>query len=393
MNVLFLLPALVRGGSETKTVTLANLWAAKREPPAIAYLLERPAPLRAEIDPRVPMLCLRRKGKFSLGALLRLRALIERERVPLVLCMNLYPVLYASAVRLLLGRDAFKLIVAVNITEFARIRDRLFMALYRSLLRLADAIVFGCELQRELWQRRYRLAAVPAWVIYNGVDVRHFAPGCTDENLRERLGLGARFIVGVVARLDAAKNQRGLLRAAAMLAAQNVDVHVLLAGDGPDRAHLERLAAKLGIEDRVTLLGEVRDPRPVLAALDVFVLPSVSVETFSNSALQAMAMSVPVVLSRVGGAEEMVANGESGLLYAADDLTALARLLRQLHDDAPLRKRLGAQGRDRVLEKFSIERMAAAYRTLLETSTAEAPVRYPSDRVDITDSSRKFTTR
>lgn len=89
----------------------------------------------------------------------------------------------------------------------------------------------------------------------------------------------------------------------------------------------------------------------------------------------------------------MVANGESGLLYAADDLTALARLLRQLHDDAPLRKRLGAQGRDRVLEKFSIERMAAAYRTLLETSTAEAPVRYPSDRVDITDSSRKFTTR
>src|SRR5690606_4073362 len=171
MNVLFLLPALVRGGSETKTVTLANLGAAKREPPAIAYLLERPAPLRAEIDPRVPMLCLRRKGKFSLGALLRLRSLIERERVPLVLCMNLYPVLYASAVRLMLGRNAFKLIVAVNITEFARIRDRLFMALYRSLLRLADAIVFGCELQRELWQRRYRLAAVPAWVIYNGVDV------------------------------------------------------------------------------------------------------------------------------------------------------------------------------------------------------------------------------
>lgn len=364
MTILCLLPGLLRGGSEKKSVILANALARDGQSVCIAYLQD-PAPLKGEIDPSVPTACLGRTGKFSVAALRRLRELLDAESATVVLCMNLYALLYASCARRMPGSRPFRLVVAINITDFQRARDRWAMLLYGPMIRAADAVIYGCEYQRELWQRRYRLNGPRASVIYNGVDTELFDPRAANGDLRRRLGLEGKFVIGVVARLHPEKNQAIVLRAAALLRAERDDLAVLLAGTGPERRNLERLAAELGLAECVFFLGECSDIRPVLSALDVFVLPSAAVETFSNAALEAMAMALPVVISSVAGALEMVRHDDNGLLFDRHDLPGLAQSLRRLRDDASLRVELGLRARGTAVASFRVQRMVEEYKKLL----------------------------
>jgi glycosyltransferase involved in cell wall biosynthesis len=172
-------------------------------------------------------------------------------------------------------------------------------------------------------------------------------------------------VIGSVGRLAPEKNQVAIVRAAAQLRRSGAEVRVLLAGDGPMREEIVSEAGRLGIEERVTLAGEVTDVRPLLAAMDVFVLPSTSVETFSNAALEAMAMSLPVVLSDIGGAREMVAEGTEGFIIPPGDDAALRHALEQFSCDPARRQRMAAAARARVEREFSFGRMVEAYRALI----------------------------
>ncbi|MDQ3776329.1 MAG: glycosyltransferase [Pseudomonadota bacterium] len=104
--------------------------------------------------------------------------------------------------------------------------------------------------------------------------------------------------------------------------------------------------------------------RPALLAMDVFVLTSKAVETFSNAALEAMAMARPVVLSDVGGAREMVSEGKNGYVYPKGDVERLAQILKLIHDRPHLRQALGDVGRVMVEERFSFSQMVDEYERL-----------------------------
>jgi glycosyltransferase involved in cell wall biosynthesis len=138
-----------------------------------------------------------------------------------------------------------------------------------------------------------------------------------------------------------------------------------IAGDGPAAGTLRRLARRLGIEGRVEFAGQVPGVRPLLERSHLFVLPSRS-EGMSNALLEAMAAGLPVLASRIPGNEEVVADEENGLLLPADDPRAWAEAVRRLRDDGAQRTRLGAAARARVLDSFSIERVADAYMRLYE---------------------------
>src|SRR6185295_18632407 len=125
-----------------------------------------------------------------------------------------------------------------------------------------------------------------------------------------------------------------------------------------------RLVAELGVEDRVHLAGIAADVRPCLAGFDVFVLTSTSVETFSNAALEALAMGCPVVSSRIGGMPEMLAAG-GGLIYEAGNLGQLVAALEPLVSLPERRIALAAQSRESVLQRFSLEAMADAFTALI----------------------------
>lgn len=372
---LLLLSNLQIGGSERKSVRIANALRQGGHDIHLAYL-SAPDTLRGSLDPALPVLHLQRAGKFSLPALGRLTRYLAERRISHVACVNLYPLLYAHLAAWQLGKRAPELSVQVNTTDFRTRRDERQMIVYAPLLRRTKHLVFGCRLQQDRWVERYRLPAANSRIIYNGVDLDCFASAAiaqTREQLRQRYGLPADAFVAVsVGQLRPEKQHVHLVQAVAALVSRGLPVRALLAGEGGERASIERCIAGLGVREHVRLLGAIDDVRPVLKAADAFVLSSTAVETFSNAALEAMAMGLPVVLSNIGGAAEMVNAGQNGFLYAPGEIAMLAERLAVLATDAALAKSMGRAARLQVKERFGLTRAVDAYRRLLFPCAADA---------------------
>ena len=164
-------------------------------------------------------------------------------------------------------------------------------------------------------------------------------------------------VVAVVGALETRKGHDVLLAALARLDA--APVVAWCAGEGGARAALEARAAALGLADRVRFLGRVDDVATLLAGADLFVMPSRH-EGLGVAALEAMAASLPVIASRVGGLPEAIVDGESGILVPPDDAAALAHAIARLAADPALRARFGAAGAARVRARFSMAAMAEA---------------------------------
>lgn len=358
-GVLFLVNSLRMGGSERKTVRLANALVAGNHPVTLAYL-NPPESLLPQLHPAVASLNLHRRGKFSIKALRRLAAIVRDRNIDTLVAVNLYAALYAVLARLLCKDRRLRVVVSVNTTEFATLKERLQMLLYRHILQRADLIIFGAERQRRLWRARYGLGRTPdrTMVLYNGVDTTDFSRAqVAPAILREPACTG---MLGTVGALRIEKAQIDLVRAVHALAARGVDVGALIVGDGPQRPELEHEIRRLGVDQRVWLVGEVQDVRPYLAVMDVFVLPSVAVETFSNAVLEAMAMSCPVLVARVGGMDEMLQFG-GGMMYPPGDVKSLCELLMPLLANASVRKELGGQACIAVEKHFSFNRMLSDF--------------------------------
>ena len=155
--------------------------------------------------------------------------------------------------------------------------------------------------------------------------------------------------MGIVARLEAIKDHRTLLRA---IAAVSSKVHLAVVGDGSLRPALETLVEDLGIRDRVSFLGEVPAGAGLQHAFDLVALSSLD-EGFPNAIVEGMAAGRPVVATAVGGVVDAVTDDDTGLLVPAGDVTALAAALERLCDDRALRLRLGARAREVARERYS----------------------------------------
>jgi glycosyltransferase involved in cell wall biosynthesis len=370
LDVLFVLNSLALGGSERKVVRVVNQLCARGLKAGIASLNE-PHTLARFIDNDVPWWRLGRRGKFSIAAVRRLLEVVNRRRARLLVAVNLYPALYVLTVAALTlqARPSTACLLNTSIVNTRGLPWRTW--LYRRLLPLFDRTVHGCDAQRAQWLRAGSRAWRRSQVIYNGVDLCEFrletlpAPVA---KLRAQLGIPpGRFVFGSVGRLAPQKNYAALIQALARLRAAGLDAHLLIAGEGPERGALQRQAERLGVAGRVLLPGAMPDVRAVLASLDVFVLPSVTIESFSNAALEAMAMARPVILSAVGGAAEMVRDGVEGFVVPLAELDArLPPLLAALCADPGRRARLGYAARERVETRFSLAGMLDHYEALAD---------------------------
>jgi len=364
MDALFVLNNLGVGGSEKKIVRLANALSAAGMRIGVAYLNE-PATLLKEIDEQVATFFLSRQGRFSLKAHAALRDLIEAQRPRNVVSVNLYPALYVvTATRG--SRHRPRTIGLMNTTELRR-GATWKRSFYMRVLQYLDWTVYGCELQRDAWLSSDSPMRSRSSVIYNGVDLNRFAAArVSAAGLRPQFDIGENaFVVGSVGRLAAEKNQMPLIDAVADLRASGADVHLMLVGDGPMRSALEQRAVERGISGAVTLTGAMADVRTALRTFDVFVLPSLS-ETFSNAALEAMAMQLPVILTRTGGASEMIEHGKEGYIVDVAELPRqLPALLDQLRSDNVMRTRMATAASIRAQREFSWDAMLAAYRSML----------------------------
>src|SRR5262245_17138402 len=194
-------------------------------------------------------------------------------------------------------------------------------------------------------------------VVPSGVDADAFAARDAERAaLRHEWGIAERDVaVVVVGALERRKGHAVLLEAAAGLAALRLGVRYVFCGEGSEAAGLRSAAASLG--GTVRFAGFRRDVAACLAAADIVALPSLE-EGLGVAALEAMAAGRPVVASRVGGLPEAVVDGETGYLVPPADPPALGAALARLARDTALRARFGAAGRGRVVERYTMARMA-----------------------------------
>jgi glycosyltransferase involved in cell wall biosynthesis len=215
---------------------------------------------------------------------------------------------------------------------------------------------------RELGIADERLA-----VVRNGIRVPPTVRA-PDPALRAELVRGRPdYVVLTPARLHPQKGHADLLQAAALIP----DATFVLAGDGPLRSELESRARELGVASRCVFLGHRADVPALLAAADLFVLPS-HFEGLPVSVLEAMAAGRPVVATAIGGTDEAVSHEESGLLVPPREPAALASAIRRLRADPVLARRLGAAGRQRVEREFSSEATAVQVMRIYDEVVGDA---------------------
>lgn len=291
------------------------------------------------------------------GGAAALTRLVRAERVDL---LHTHTLAAANALARVAARVA-----RVPVVSHLHIENH-FRPATRALLKAADNVSARLAARlvavSENTRRAYELQGYPRRieVVYNGVALDQ--TGTAD--VRRELGLPADSpLVGAVGRLCEVKGQRELIEALAQVpGARALLVGADLEQGGEYQRELERVAAALGVGDRVVFAGPRSDVGEVLSALDVVALPSWT-EGLPLVVLEAMARKRPVVATPVGGTPEVVVDGETGWLVPPRDPGALAEALRRLLADAELRRRFGEAGYERVRERFSA---AAMKRRMLE---------------------------
>jgi glycosyltransferase involved in cell wall biosynthesis len=195
-------------------------------------------------------------------------------------------------------------------------------------------------------------------VCYYGLDVARYDELPARDDLRRELRLPLDVpVVVVAASLQERKGHKYLLRAMARLGPKLPNLHALFAGEGPEEESLRALATELGLVDRVRFLG-FTDVRRVVPACDVFCLPSRK-EGLSIAVMEAMAMRVPVLATRIAGMPEVIEDGQSGLLVEPFQEEPLANALARLVEDPALRARLADRARREIEAKWEQKRCFA----------------------------------
>ncbi|RMG46671.1 MAG: glycosyltransferase [Acidobacteria bacterium] len=369
LRVLLITGSLGPGGTELSVEALARgLAASGAARPHVALLGEggtRADRLRAA---GVPVTELRLSGRLwrpdNAVRLLRLAGIVRRESIDVVHTFlfdaDVYGMLAAR-----LGRPR-----AVVTTRRAIKRNRPHhIRGYRLTNRFADRIVANSEAVCRFTLERERVPPEKLVVIPNGVDTTRMASGDRAAFRREHGIPPDAVVVGTAGTVKPVKGQAVLVRAMEPLLAEDPRRLLILAGTaaGPYAERIRRQAASGPLAGRVRLAGNVEDIPGLLAALDLFVLPSLS-EGMSNALLEAMAAGCAVVATDVGGNRECL--GDTGVLVPAGDAVALREAIEELLGDEERRRHLGRRARERAARHFAIEAMVARtadlYRSLLK---------------------------
>ena len=253
---------------------------------------------------------------------------------------------------------------------FSPVVTRFFIGMERALARRTDRLVtVSPRLRADLLGmgigRPERVEVIPL-----GLDLERFRRARLEAPvLRASLGVGADGpLLGIVGRLVPIKDHATLFQAMALLELRDPPAHLVVVGDGEERARLDALASRLGLGQRIHFLGWRTDLETILPELDMVICASKN-EGTPVALIEAMAAGVPALSTDVGGVADLVTHGETGWLVPPGDPPAMARAIQHLLGDAALRARLAAAARPLALERHGVEglirRVEALYTELL----------------------------
>ncbi len=285
-------------------------------------------------------------GDIAIGHALRLAGRLRRE-TPDAFIVGTWKKLFLAAL------GAKRAGVPVVVARVGLETDTPRSAKYRFALRhWVDGVAVNAERIREPFAKLDRFGPNKVRVIHNGV--RPQAPVANPGNLRSQLGISPdAFVIGAVARLAQQKRLDRLIDSCSLM---GDNVHMIVAGDGPERASLIARAAGLGLSQRAHFVGHRDDIADVLSALDVFVVTS-DREGMANSMLEAMAHGLPVISTDVSGASDALEREERAGIITTFEPASIAASLEGLRRDSGLHAKMSAAARLHASTTFSFETM------------------------------------
>lgn len=247
--------------------------------------------------------------------------------------------------------------------QTAGLKVRAYEVLDSLALRKMDCVVAVSKgVQWDLLRRGLRKDKIK--LIYNGINFSNNRPGFEPQEMREKYGIANNApVIGTLGRLSAVKGHASLIKAMPSILEEIRDCILLIAGDGPLKADLERLVKELNLAQSVKLIGYMKNVGEFLSMIDLFLLPSLS-EGLPISLLEAMAFGKPVVASAVGGIPEVITNQNEGELVSSADPKSTSIAVSRLLKDPETLKKMGAVGSESVRKRFSSKIMTEQYSSL-----------------------------
>ena len=360
-RVVYMAHAFMVGGAEEMVLNLVRHLPERFEP--VVCCINQAGPIGEEIEKTgVPFHVFHldpgvRRPLHVLEIQRRLRELKPDIVHTFLLTASLYGRLAAilAGVPIVIGTE-------VNIYENKRPHHALAE---RLLMRGTDRVVVSAESVRDFYIKQVHAAPAKVDVIYNAVDFSQLQTTTSREALRASVGVPAGApLAGIIARLTEQKAHRYLFEAMASTPGLEA-THLLVVGDGELRDELRAMSERLGLSARVHFLGGRRDLGDLLAAIDVFVMPSLW-EGLPLSMVLAMGAGLPVVATRVAGIPEVVQDGTTGLLVPPADAPAFGAALARLIADPGLRQEMGAAASAFVRPRFGIDGYVASVSDLYD---------------------------
>jgi glycosyltransferase involved in cell wall biosynthesis len=375
-DVVYVVASMITGGTQTHLLQVFSFLDRTRWRPHLFVLRDGGNLVDAARALDVPVTHFGMRGSLrhpgDLAGLLRLRRAL-RELSPSVVHGYLLRGNFFGALAARLAGVPVVVTAKRGLHEPAGAAERFSVAVSN---RLSDVITGNSPQVLEFTREVEGAGDRPMEMIPSGIDVDRFDPDAVDAGARTRiraqLGIGDAPVVGTAITFRPRKGFRLLFESFADALPAAPDAHLIIAGASEMPEEPRALAAGLGILDRIHLLGRRADMPEVLAAYDLFVLPSES-EGMSNAILEAMAMRLPVVATAVGGAPVVIEEGRTGFLVAYPDRSAMADRFRRLLTDPGLRRAVGEAARPAVVAGFSaafmVRSMESLYARLLGGKT------------------------
>jgi sugar transferase (PEP-CTERM/EpsH1 system associated) len=365
IRVAYITRTLHYGGVERYIVDLVNHLNYQTFEPHIVCFKEA-GTLKEKIDPRVKIYELHKREGNDLTFPFTLARLLQQAGIDIVHSNN-----WATFVESTMAARLARIPVALHVQHGIELYESETPAkrYLRNRIRqvtayVTDCVVVVCNATQHFVCNEWKTPAQRVRLIYNGVDLQSFKQVKTARyRIRQELGLSVDdVVIGSVGRFTRVKDYPTLLEAFYRIP-QHKQVKLVLAGDGPEREKITALIKKYALTEQIRLLGRRADISAVLNGMDIFALASVS-EGMSVAILEAMASQLPVVATAVGGNPEIIDAEVTGFLVPPGNPERMAASLCTLLDNPQQREAMGLQGRIRVENLFSLEKMIETYEML-----------------------------
>lgn len=367
--VAIVLNGLYVGGAEKFGINLANKFFANGYSTTIFLFKKMDSPLLEQIDKDIEVVDIRRKSKYNVILYKQFDEEINKRNIEKIIIIGLLP-LFLTRLLCFKRNEGVSYFLSLHSTIPPSIKIYLQDLIYLRFFRSTDKTLFICNAQEEYYKKNYLFNPPNFEIIYNGVDVNYFKPATSDyiNNQKEQMGIaGDDKIILLVATIRPEKGHSYAIKALKALHDQypeKQNTHLVFIGGGnPNYIDiLKKEINQYSLEKFIHFEGNQQDVRKYYHISNVFTLTSFSVETFSIAALEAMSCGLPLSLTDIGGASEMVFEGKNGVLSKSKDVDSIAASWALLLDRSFNKEDI----REIALEKFSLELMFKKYQEAIK---------------------------